>query len=206
MSQFTLRYFDVDGGRAEPIRLALSYGGIAFEDYRFPYSVFEQERKQTPLNQVPVLTIDDKVITQSNAILRFVGKQTNLYPQDLFQALICDEVMDAVEDCIDKIVSTFALTGDALKTAREQLIANDLTMYLKFLQAKLIQQGGEYFAGQRLTIADLKVMPLIGWLNRGVLDHIPSTLIAELAPELNAHAERVLSDEKIKAYYQARQQ
>ena len=139
MSQLTLRYFDVDGGRAEPIRLALTYGGIAFEDYRFPYSDFEQERKQTPLSQVPVLSINEKMFSQSNAILRFVGKQTELYPQDLLQALICDEVMDAVEDCTDKIVNTFSLTGDALKTARQQLTTGDLTKYLKFLQTKLTQ-------------------------------------------------------------------
>ena len=42
MSQLKLTYFDTHGGRAEPIRLALHLGGIAFEDFRFPFADFAE--------------------------------------------------------------------------------------------------------------------------------------------------------------------
>ncbi|NVO07297.1 MAG: glutathione S-transferase, partial [Rhodoferax sp.] len=45
MSQLTLTYFDMHGGRAEPVRLAMHIGGIAFEDKRFAFSEFAEVRK-----------------------------------------------------------------------------------------------------------------------------------------------------------------
>ena len=39
MSKVKLTYFDFDGGRGEPIRIALSIGGIDFEDHRIRLSV-----------------------------------------------------------------------------------------------------------------------------------------------------------------------
>jgi hypothetical protein len=36
MPKLVLTYFDFDGGRGEPARLALTIGGIAFEDRRIP--------------------------------------------------------------------------------------------------------------------------------------------------------------------------
>ena len=38
MRGFKLTYFDFDGGRAEPARLALKLGGLRFEDVRNPDS------------------------------------------------------------------------------------------------------------------------------------------------------------------------
>ena len=49
-------------------------------------------------NSVPVLEIDGKAVTQSNAMNRYVGKMAGMYPTDELQALYCDEVMDAIED------------------------------------------------------------------------------------------------------------
>ena len=40
MTQLKLTYFDFNGGRGEPARLALAIGGIAFEDHRFSYAEF----------------------------------------------------------------------------------------------------------------------------------------------------------------------
>lgn len=201
MTTLKLSYFDINGGRAEPIRLALHIGGIAFEDYRFGMEAFEQERLNTPLGQVPVLEVNGVNITQTNAILRYVGKQTQLYPTDLYQALICDEVLDAIEDTINKIVPTLFLSGAAQKEARESLVKNELPKYLKFLEDKLVQQGGEWLANSKLTIADLKISALIGWLNSGALDHIPDDLIAHVAPKLNQLQNKVTSDAGVVAYY-----
>jgi hypothetical protein len=45
MTQLTLTYFDIHGGRAEPARLAMAIGGIAFEDKRFGFPEFAEVRK-----------------------------------------------------------------------------------------------------------------------------------------------------------------
>ena len=40
MSTIKLTYFDMDGGRAETTRIALSIAGIEFEDHRISFEEF----------------------------------------------------------------------------------------------------------------------------------------------------------------------
>ncbi len=189
MSTIKLTYFDVDGGRAEPTRIALSIGGIEFEDHRISFSEFGQMRSSTPFNALPAIEMNDGVYTQSNAMNRYFGKQAGLYPEDPWQAFLCDEVMDA---------------GDELKAAREKLVDGAFTTYLKTLNARLEAAGGEYFADGRLTVADLKVFVWIRGLNSGVLDYVPTGLAARVAPLLVQHMERVAADPGVAAYYEGR--
>lgn len=203
MDRLKLTYFDVPGGRAEPTRLALHIGGIAFEDYRFPFSDFPEVRRTTPLNQVPTLQINDFQVTQSDAIARYVGKLTGLYPADNLQALLCDEVMSALEDVNIKIGATFGMTGDALKNARAALVAGPLPRYLRWLQQQLESHGGEYFADNRLTIADLKAFVCLRGLKSGKLDHLPTDLLDQVAPKLNEYLQRIGNIPTIAQFYSA---
>ena len=201
MPHFKLSYFDFHGGRAEPARLAMHIGGIAFEDFRFPFADFPEVRKSTPFGQVPVLHVDGVLVTQSDAITRYVGKLVGLYPEDAFQALLCDEVMGAVEDANSKLVASFGLTGDALKEARTALVNGPITMYLQWLQAQLQAHGGHYFADKRLTIADLKVFAYVRGLISGRLDHVPTDLVGKVAPALMAHMQHIAQTPAVAQYY-----
>ena len=201
MNKLKLTYFDFPGGRAEPARLALHIGGIPFEDYRFAPGDFSEVRKTTPLNQVPTLHVDDVQITQSDAITRYAGKLAGLYPQDDFQALLCDEVMGALEDINVKIGATFGMQGDDLKSAREALAADALPRYLRWLQNQLESHGGQFLADNRLTIADLKAFVILRWLGSGKLDHIPGDLIGTVAPKLDEYMHRLADLPAIAQYY-----
>lgn len=201
MSQLTLSYFDMHGGRAEPIRLAFHIGGIEFLDHRFDLESFDEERLRTPLGQVPTLEVDGIKITQSNAILRYAGKLSKLYPSDTHQALLCDEILDAAEDCTNKIVPTLFLSGEKQKAAREQLARIDLPKYLKFFEHKLTEQGGNWFADNQLTIAELKILALVNWLNSGWLDHLPTDLVEKFAPQVQQLQIKVTNLDTIKNYY-----
>jgi len=201
MYQLKLTYFDFHGGRGEPARLAMHIGGIEFEDFRFPVAQFGDMKDSLPLGQVPVLTVDGQDITQSNGINRFVGKLTRLYPDDIYQALLCDEIMDAIEDIISKVIATFSMPEDEKKQAIEALVAGSISHYLKWMQSKLEQQGGQYFVENRLTIADLRVFVWIKSFQSGNLDHIPKTLVEEVAPMLHQHFQRISEEPKIVEYY-----
>ena len=98
MSNYKVTYFDFDGGRGEPVRIALHAAGITFEDVRWSFPEFGKNRGSLRFNAVPTLEIDGKVITQSNAISRYIGKMAGIYPEDPLQALYCDEVIEAIED------------------------------------------------------------------------------------------------------------
>ena len=201
MTQLKFTYFDFHGGRGEPARLAMHIGNIAFEDYRFAFADFAEVRKSTPFGQVPTLHVDGVQVTQSDAITRYVGKLAGLYPSDPFQALLCDEVMDVVEDANVKFGATFGMTGDALKEARTALVNGPIPMYLRWLQSQLQAHGGAYFCDGRLTIADLKVFAYVRGLNSGRQDHVPTDLVQRIAPELNAHVQGIAQLPAVVQYY-----
>lgn len=204
MSKLTLSYFDFDGGRGEPARLALHIGGIAFEDRRIGMKDWPAQRDKMPFQAMPLLEVDGKSIAQSNTINRYVGKLAGLYPKDDWQAALCDEIMDASEDIGSRIGGTMQMNDADKKAAREALAAGAIPRHLEQLAVRLKNGGGEYFVDQRLTVADLKVFGLIRWLRSGALDHIPKDLVDRTAPELVKHAERLASHPKIAAYYAAR--
>jgi glutathione S-transferase len=204
MTNFRVTYFDVDGGRAEPIRIALHSAGIPFEDHRISFQEFGESRQKYRFTCVPTVEIDGQEVTQSNALSRYAGKLAGLYPEDALQALYCDEVMDAVEDVTFHIARTMRMQGEELRAAREQLVEGWLPIYLKGLTALLARGGGTYFADNRLTVADLKVSGLVGWLTHGGLDHIPGDLVAKLAPGLAEHAGRIVQEPIVAAYYASR--
>ncbi len=204
MPKLKLNYFDFDGGRGEVARLAMHIGGIPFEDARINPKEWPQLRDSAPFQALPTLEVDGQLVTQSNSINRYLGKLTDLYPRDDWQALLCDEAMDAAEDIGTQIANTMRLEGDAKKQAREELAKGRITRYLEQLQARLQQAGGEYFADHRLTVADLKIYMLVRWLRSGALDHIPKDLVDTVAPQIVRHFERIAAQSGVAEYYKRR--
>ena len=204
MPHYKLTYFDIDGGRGEPIRIAFNAAGIDFDDHRISFDEFMKTRGDMRFECAPVLEIDGVAVTQSNAMLRYVGKMAGLYPNDDLQALYCDEAMGAIEDLLHQVVATFGMQGDELKSAREKLTDGWLTIFVKGLAQLLARGGGEYFADNRLTVADLKVFMQVRLLRSGTLDHVPTDLVDRLAPSLVAHEMRIANDPVVAAYYERR--
>ncbi len=204
MPHYKLTYFDFDGGRGEPVRIAFHAAGINFEDHRISFEEFMKTRSAMRFTCAPVLEIDGIEVTQSNSMLRYVGKLAGLYPEDDLQALYCDEAMDAVEDLLHQVVHTFGLEGKELKQAREKLVDGWITTFVKGFADLLARGGGEFFADGRFTVADLKVYMQVRSLRSGTLDHVPTDLIDRLAPSLIEHQERVGNDPVVSGYYAAR--
>ena len=128
-----LTYFDFHGGRGEPARLALFIGGIAFEDDRVKPADWARRKSETPFGALPVLEVDGQTVAQSNAINRYVGKLADLYPSDPWQAALCDETMEAVEDIATKIGATFSLPEEQKKAQRSVLVEGPIPFYLSRL-------------------------------------------------------------------------
>ena len=125
-------------------------------------------------------------------------------PTDPLQAMYCDEVMGAFEDLTHFMVRTFGLEGDALKEARKQLVDGKMTVFLKGVQGLLHRGGGEYFADNQLTVADLRSFVQVQSLSAGVLDHVPTDIVQTVAPDLLEHQQRIAADSRVAAYYAGR--
>jgi prostaglandin-H2 D-isomerase / glutathione transferase len=204
MPKLKLVYFDFSGGRGEAARLALSIGGIPFQDDRIAGDDWPKRKPGILFGALPVLEVDGQELAQSNSINRYVGRLANLYPSDPWQAARCDEAMDVVEELNGRIAPTLFLPEDQKKAQREALAAGPIPQFLSGLQKRLEAQGGQYFADNRLTVADLKVFLVVRWLTSGALDHIPTDLTKKVAPRLIEHHDRVANHPGVKAYYQQR--
>jgi len=202
MATLRFTYFDLKGSRGQVARLAFDLASVDFEDVRLTFQDFMATKDQYPFGALPILEVDGQVIAQSNGINRYVGKRTDLYPSDPLQAAFCDEIMSAVEDITTKVGRTIFMNDeDEKKKAREALAEGPIPFFLKRIAARLEKRGGDYFADNRLTVADLKVFVWVRSLNAGILDHVPSDLVAKHAPALASHHDRVWALPKIQAHY-----
>lgn len=186
-----LTYFDVPA-RAEASRLALSIANIPFTDKRIPFSAWKELKPSTSWGSLPTLTLDDgTVIAQQRAILRFIGKETGLYPSDTVEAAKVDEIMDGTEDLMGK---TNAVGKDLPQSEKEEARnaackeGGAVYTILNNIERQLQLSGGPYAVGNSLTIADLFVYTITSTLISGTYDGIP---VNALDPFPKMHSVRV---------------
>jgi len=184
----TLYYFKIPFWRAEVSRLALFMGDIPFTDYRInkqEYDIFKKLGKlpnniTAPFKQLPVLEVDGKIFAQTGAIARFCGKLSGLYPtnNDYDSALI-DQIIEASQD-INFMVTLSNRDKDPqkMKLSREILATKHLPKMFQFLE-NLIDNNKKspWFVSDNITIADLAVWRLLGWLSSGLLEGVPTNIL-----------------------------
>jgi glutathione S-transferase len=180
-----LRYFPFPG-RAGAIRDTLRIGGVAFQDLHVPVDRFQELKAsgELPFGSLPVLDVvtpGGKIsAAQSNAILRFAGRQAGLYPaDDALQALKVDEALDLGEDLYGVIAPSIAEQDPERRAAMRKVLAEDtLPRWAGFLERLLVANGRTGFVvGDALTVADLKLYWVVDKLTNGSLDGIPRTLL-----------------------------
>jgi glutathione S-transferase len=180
-----LIYLDHHYWRAECSRLALHIGDVPFEDARLGYDDMYASGALT-FGTFPALVVEGKgVLNQTQAIARYVGSVTGLYPADPFLAAKCDEAVDALTDVSELITATMKERDPKRKIAwRQHLISAEgrMTMLLRGLEAQQAHVAGPFVAGADLSVADLAVWRAVGWLSSGVIDGIPKTFIKEMFP------------------------
>lgn len=198
-----LIYLDHHYWRAECTRVALFMAGIPFEDARMGYEGMYNSGMLT-FGTFPSLVVEGKgVINQTQAIARYVGNLTGLYPSDPFLAAKADEAIDALTDISDLVTATMQERDPQRKIQwRQALIAPNgrMTMFLSGLEAVIKQNGATpvpYVAGGSLSVADVALWRAVGWLSSGILDGIPPTFIAETFPNLWALHAALDQDPKI---------
>jgi glutathione S-transferase len=183
-----LYYFSIPFWRAEVTRLALYMNDIEFVDHRISDTERDQFKKNgqlpngmiAPFRQLPVLEVDGKIVAQTGAIARFCGKLSGMYPSDNdFDAARVDQIIEAAQD-INYIVSISGREKNPEKKllARERLTKVHLPKWLLFLENLLIENNeSDWFVGNSMTIADLAIWRLIGWLTSGLLDGVPESVL-----------------------------
>eukprot|EP00921_Rhytidocystis_pertsovi_P002266 GHVQ01003875.1.p1 GENE.GHVQ01003875.1~~GHVQ01003875.1.p1 ORF type:complete len:269 (-),score=36.89 GHVQ01003875.1:162-968(-) len=181
-------YFDIKG-IAEPTRLGLFIAGADFEDTRIKsFDEFKATIKPTlPFGQLPIIELSAGDVTcQSIAMLTYAGEKAGLFPaMDSLKATNILECVSAVEELRMKLAVTVHMEEENKKKTREELGTEILPRILEKLEALVKKKGGNGFmVGDTLTIADLHAYCHLSWMNSGLLDHLPTTLL-DACPELS---------------------
>lgn len=193
ITSLRLRYLEFPG-RAQAIRDTLRIGRVDFVDEHMTYDQFHDCRAagEFPFGGIPVLVIetgdDTQCVAQSNAILRFAGRLTGLYPvDDPLQALKVDEALGVAEDINCLLEPSLHEQDTERKIAMRKVLADEtLPFWMDCLERLLVTNGSTGFiVGNTLTIADLKLYWIIDWLTMGILDGIPKTLIDDFRNVVN---------------------
>ncbi|CAK4073857.1 unnamed protein product [Aphanomyces euteiches] len=197
-SSLELTYFDA-GGRADPIRMMLIYGDIAFEDIRIPSAEFADKKPSLdlPFDQVPTLNVEGKVFAQSIAIARYGAKMTGLYPEDALKALEADLAVDTVTEATMTVINAAFQEQDEEK--KKVLLAEANEKILPRLLGGLEKRAvGPYYLGDTPSFPDFYVLDFHKQLWSVLPDVI--TLKPEDYPKLIAIADSLRSSSKLSAF------
>merc|ERR1712110_920141 len=209
MPVLKLHYGPVPFWRAEVSRLALHLGNVPFEDCKNAFTEEFKKSGKAPFGSVPVLevemteggTVSSKIIAQTGAIARYCGKQGGFYPRDDdFAAAKIDEIIDTATDITMAVGKTFGMQGEEKKAARKTLAEITLPKFTTGLE-RIMQENGAtgFFVGGKMTIADLAMWRLWGWLTGGVVDGLPADLLAP-TPLLLANFKAMDNEPRIKEW------
>ena len=160
--KLTLVYFPVRA-RGEVPRMILAYGDIPYTDTNcrqfFGCSFLTAKTSgKLPFGQLPVLAVDDTLISQSGAINRYLASlvsEPDFIPKDPVKAAFADALHETAEDLSKIMPIVNILTGDERKQAKEEYFSKTLPAKLPALVKMLGDQS--FFCGDAPTYADFSI-------------------------------------------------
>ena len=203
MPTLRLTYFNAPG-RAEPIRIALRIGGLAFEDHRLDFPGFGAAKASgaLPLGSVPMLEIDGQAMVQTAAILRYAAQagDRSLYPADPLAALRVDSALDSLNDTLSHALAPSLFERDQAKklAMRAELASGVMARVFAYVDGLVAAGGGVFVGGDALSIADLVIALQVEQIRSGAFDGITVEHLAA-TPRLLALADAVLADPRVVA-------
>eukprot|EP00761_Pharyngomonas_kirbyi_P011772 gb/GECH01011798.1/.p1 GENE.gb/GECH01011798.1/~~gb/GECH01011798.1/.p1 ORF type:complete len:215 (+),score=63.50 gb/GECH01011798.1/:1-645(+) len=165
MSQPELIYFAIRG-RGEPIRLLFEDNNIDYKDT--PMKTWQDDKQRfidegiAPFGQIPVVKVDGKHLSQSNAILRFFGRKYNLYGKDDDEHYRVDFLMDGIEDWRVPYLRLI-YRSENYEEDKKSYVTGAQKKFLGIYESLLKQNadGAKYFVGDDITIADYLIFEMI---------------------------------------------
>jgi len=188
--------------RGEAIRLILAYGEIPYKDVIAYYpnwtTTMKGDTTRFPFGQLPVLELPSGLhLAQSGAILRYVAKLANVYPEDLERAAIADMVLETAMEMnpINPILNFFPVGSDLYTSAYATYFAA-LPARLASLQNIL---GDElFYGGDKISHGDFLLFHI---LDNTVL--VKPDALTDY-PKLVEWKDRVASIPQVKKYLENR--
>ena len=156
-------YYFRGRGRSQQARWALTVAKIKFENVTLTKSAEFDELCRTgklTYQQVPMLEMGGRYISQSMAIVRHAARLGDLYGADAEEACAIDEVLDGITDARNPIVA-FPFAQQVEQATRQLHNAVQRFFPCFELIAERNVANAPFMVGTRLSIADVLLAELV---------------------------------------------
>lgn len=165
--EYKLVYFNFMG-RGEPIRMIFAFKGIKYEDKRLDLQKeWPSVKPTTPFGSLPVLYIDGKPLAQSTAIARYLGRTFGMAGKNDWEAALCDQYVDGLNDLNAKMTPYFIEQDPEKKKALgKKNMEEDIKPFFERYENFLKASGTGHFVGNSMTWADLALFSTFAFLGK----------------------------------------
>ncbi|OUM60333.1 hypothetical protein PIROE2DRAFT_13916 [Piromyces sp. E2] len=200
-SKVILTYFNFRG-RGECIRLLLEDAGIEYEYEGIPsldYWVKNEKpnRDKYPFCQLPVVSIDGKILAQQDAILRTFARAKGYYGENDEEKSKIDMMAGGIEDL--RIQYSNLIYSPEFEAKKDKFMAKWVDRWL-FCVNKLLSEnnvGQYYLVGKKISFVDFTMFEMLN-----LLTYLKDSCL-EKYPLLQAYMKRIYERPNIKKYLES---
>merc|ERR1711936_588429 len=200
LSEIRLTYFPIRG-RAEIARLILVQAGVDYRDIRIKREDFLKVKSILPYGSLPILEYKGEVIAESMAIAKLLAEHCGLAGSDRLVKARADEVAQALNGFLTDISKFFFAPEETRDALRKEFCEKTLPPKFSQLEARLCQNGGQHFAGENLTYADLMLVVINDNLRS---EKVGAANVIGNYPRLSGLYDRLVDLPNIKAWRESR--
>ncbi|XP_038061211.1 glutathione S-transferase-like isoform X1 [Patiria miniata] len=190
-------------GYAEPTRMLLALVGQEFEDVRHSTADWPKLKADVPLQQLPYMEVDGKIIPQSRAMHGFVAREFGLNGANNEETTQIDVVLSTLEDIrvpLGRILYYEKELDEIQKKEKlKEFYEKTAPKYMAGLEKMLTDNNGGhgFFVGSKISRADIFFYVVMETVEEDELKKYP---------KLSALMKRVAEAPKIAAYLAKRPQ
>ncbi|GAM27942.1 hypothetical protein SAMD00019534_111180 [Acytostelium subglobosum LB1] len=169
----TVYYFN-GRGRAECIRVMLTYFGVKFTDTRYEMGKFtEEDKSRTTFGQLPHFEDADVKVSQTMAIELYLATKHHIVGKNPVETAQIHSIVLSTNDVFQAYFTSRATEESKLKFRTEMA-----PRYIKVWEKLLKENGGKHLWGNTLTWADFAIFNAIDYvfyLKEGsIMDNFPA--------------------------------
>jgi len=163
---YKLSYFN-GRGRAEIIRWIFAAANVEYEDHRWEFKDWPQWKPKMPLGFAPVLFIDERPLSQSGCITRYVANAFGMMGDSHISAAVCDMIFETVKEMSNKLPRSEKdpeAKAAGMKKCYEESVMPALVKLEARYQAQ--KKSDKHLVGTKLTLADIAVAYYMSSMNK----------------------------------------
>lgn len=184
---------------AEPIRYIFKYVEEDFEDNRVEKDDWEKVKNEYPYGRLPVLEWQEdgqeKKLSQSFAIARYLAKKFNLTGKDDLESAKCDEYADVVKDVLKEVEAMWGEDEAKKLKIKNNVLEKTLPALFTKVEDDLKATEGKFLVGNNYTWADF----ILAHFTESFESFVDQSFLSKY-PTIKAHQKNVQNIPQIKEW------